>query len=102
MIVRSPQNGHRRGSISSGILVTPGSVALSVSGSAMKRTTAGVKAPPQTRPAKFDQAAGLHPPGKSVSNEKRILSTHQRADVFEMEDWPVYAAISVAGANAEA
>jgi hypothetical protein len=56
----------------------PGSVLFSGSGSAIKRTTAGVKA--ERGPSyKFDRVASLHPPGKSISNEKRIpLSAQQR------------------------
>jgi len=34
--------------------------------------------PPQTRPAEFDRVPGLHSPGKSVSNEERILLSASR------------------------
>jgi hypothetical protein len=49
----------------------PGSVLLSVSGSATKRTTAAVKADRYPRLPSSGSVAGLHPPGKPVSNEKK-------------------------------
>jgi hypothetical protein len=51
----------------------PGSMLSFSSGSAIKRITAGVKARPCRSLPKFSICwPGLHPPGKSVSNEKRI------------------------------
>jgi hypothetical protein len=59
----------------------PGSLLSFGSGSAIKRTTAGLQAPPLTVPCQsFDLVAGLHPPAKSVSNEKRILLSGFRRD----------------------
>jgi hypothetical protein len=50
----------------------PGSVLFSVSGSAMKRSKADMKADRRPSLQSSIRAAGLHPPGKSVSNKKRI------------------------------
>jgi hypothetical protein len=62
----------------------PGS-AFSVSGSAIKRTMEGVKATAD-RPAKSNRAAGRHPPGKSESNEKRILLfVRQRGTLLNLQ-----------------
>jgi hypothetical protein len=52
----------------------PGSMLSFASGSAIKRIRAGVEARRLTIPCQsFDLRSGLHPPIKSVSNEKRIL-----------------------------
>jgi len=52
----------------------PGSMLSFASGSAIKRITAGVKARRWPFPAKVSICwSGLHPPAKSVSNERRIL-----------------------------
>jgi hypothetical protein len=51
----------------------PGSVLSSASGSAIKRIKAGVKARPFSTPCQGSiRVAGLHPPVKSDSNEKRL------------------------------
>ena len=83
-MVRLPQMGHSRGSSRSGIAPVPASVLLSASGSAIKRIKAGVKACLSTAPCQvMDSLEGLHPPGKSITNEKRILlSDASRARLY--------------------
>src|SRR5436190_16352762 len=81
MIVRSPQNGHRRGRSSSGISITAASVLFSVPGSTIKGTTAGVKVGPEP----VHRVLGLHPPGKSMSNEKRILLSACRRTTVKLQ-----------------
>src|SRR5215471_10086571 len=52
----------------------PGSMLSLASGSAIKRITAGCEGPPLTVACEVSICwPGLHPPAKSVSNEKRIL-----------------------------
>ena len=67
----------------------PGSVLSFVSGSAIKRITAGVKAR-RDRPCQVSICwPGLHPPGKVSSNEKRILLCTSVRQPATHDDWPV-------------
>jgi hypothetical protein len=66
----------------------PGSILSSASGSAIKRITAGVKAAADRLCQVSISWTGLHPPAKSVSNEKRILPPPVRRHPHP-PDWPV-------------
>jgi len=53
----------------------PGSALSSVHDSAIKRITSWREGPTAGLTAKFDPATGLHPPVKTVSNEKRMSAS---------------------------
>src|SRR3954470_8773164 len=94
MIVRSPQNGHRRGRSSSGISITAASVLFSVSGSTIKRTTAGVKVGPDQSIA--CSAFTLPASQRRMKREYCFLPAGGRLSNCNLQHWPVYSQLSVA------
>jgi hypothetical protein len=67
----------------------PGSLLSFVSGSAIKRITAGVKAPPLTVICgRFDLLAGLHPPGK-VRFKRKNTALRRVERPYLSRHWPV-------------
>ena len=77
----------------------PGSMLSFASGSAIKRITAGVKAR-HDRPCQDSISwPGLHPPVKSVSNEKRILLSVREREPSHLRHWPVYIHSQLSGYN---
>jgi len=75
-----PHSGHRRGSSSSGNLVTPGSILFSASGSAIKRITGWREGLAADRLCKFSISwTGLHPPAKSAFERKKNTASAGRA-----------------------
>ena len=67
----------------------PGSVLSFASGSAIKRITAGVKARRRPFSAKVSICwPGLHPPAKSISNEKKNTALPCRPLAPHSEHWP--------------
>lgn len=78
----------------------PGSGLSFVSGSAITRITAGVKARRRPSPAKFRSAGRAFTlPVKSVSDEKRILLSGDDGDALTFGHWPLNFGHSYEGHN---